>query len=38
MHSIRETMGSKDVKNGIDFVQTFLEGYGEVGGIHVGEK
>lgn len=30
MHSIRETMGSKDVKNGIDFVKVFLEGYGKV--------
>ena len=31
MHSIRETMGSKDVKYGIDFVKEFLEHYGEVG-------
>ena len=31
MHSIRETMGSMDVKNGIDFVRVFLEHYGEVG-------
>lgn len=30
MHSIRETMGSKDVKNGIDFVKFFLEDFGDV--------
>ena len=33
MHSIRETMGSMDVKNGIDFVRVFLEHYGEVGAV-----
>ena len=30
MHSIRETMGSKDVKNGTDFVKFFLEDFGDV--------
>lgn len=30
MHSIRETMGSKDVKYGIDFVREFLQQYGDV--------
>lgn len=30
MHSIRETMGTKDVKYGIDFVREFMQHYGEV--------
>ena len=30
MHSIRETMGTKDVKYGTDFVRVFLEGFGKV--------
>ena len=30
MHSIRETMGTKDVKYGIDFVREFMENYGKV--------
>ena len=30
MHSIRETMGTKDVKYGIDFVKEFLNNYGNV--------
>lgn len=30
MHSLRETMGSKDVKYGTDFVKAFMERYGEV--------